>query len=43
VLIDELMSAKVDASDLGAHMDEDGDVTVERNPPDEDWSGGHDL
>ena len=35
--------AGVDASDEGAVMDARGDVEVNRSPPDEDWSGGHDA
>jgi hypothetical protein len=42
-LVQELVDAGVSASDLGAEMREDGIVEVTRNPPDEDWSGGHDA
>lgn len=42
VLVDDMKAAGVDASDTGAQMDEKGIVEVTRNPPDEDWSGGHD-
>ncbi|PFH52049.1 hypothetical protein AMATHDRAFT_57827 [Amanita thiersii Skay4041] len=43
VLIRELEEAGVEASDIGAVMDEKGIVEVTRNPPDEDWKGGHDV
>ncbi|KAJ3569623.1 hypothetical protein NP233_g4933 [Leucocoprinus birnbaumii] len=43
LLVQELEDAGVKASDLGAEMREDGIVEVSRNPPDEDWSGGHDA
>jgi len=43
ILTRDLKEAGVDASDVGANMDEKGVVEVTRNPPDEDWSGGHDL
>ncbi|KAJ7079066.1 DUF221 family protein [Mycena belliarum] len=43
LLVDELHAAGVDASDVGAVMNEKGVVEVTRNPPDEEWSGGHDL
>lgn len=39
----ELRDAGIDASDVGAFMDEKGVVEVRRNPPDEEWSGGHDA
>lgn len=42
LLVKELQEAGVSASDLGAEMREDGIVEVSRNPPDEEWSGGHD-
>jgi calcium permeable stress-gated cation channel len=42
VLVEELKSHGVDASDAGATMDERGIVEVTRNPPDEEWSGGQD-
>jgi hypothetical protein len=47
VLIDELKgtgesTAGVDASDVGATMDDKGVVECQRNPPDEDWVGGYD-
>ncbi|KAJ6594223.1 DUF221 family protein [Mycena capillaripes] len=42
LLVDDLHSVGVDASDLGAVMDEKGIVEVTRNPPDEEWGGGHD-
>ncbi|KAG8729091.1 hypothetical protein FRC11_009507 [Ceratobasidium sp. 423] len=43
VLLNELHAAKVEASDEGAEMDEKGIVSVNRNPPDEAWSGGLDI
>lgn len=43
LLVRELREAGVDASDEGAIMDRKGNVEVERNPPDEDWEGGHDA
>ncbi|KAG2015869.1 DUF221 family protein [Coprinopsis cinerea AmutBmut pab1-1] len=43
VLAKDLRSAGVDASDVGAFMDEHGVVEVRRNPPDEEWAGGHDA
>jgi calcium permeable stress-gated cation channel len=43
VLVKELKEAGVEASDTGATMDTKGLVEVERNPPDEEWTGGHDL
>jgi hypothetical protein len=42
VLVEDLTAAGVDASDLGSMMDARGTVEVTRNPPDEEWSGGHD-
>ncbi|RDB24859.1 Uncharacterized protein RSN1 [Hypsizygus marmoreus] len=42
VLANDLKAVGVDASDVGAAMDEKGIVEVTRNPPDEEWSGGHD-
>ncbi|THH27230.1 hypothetical protein EUX98_g6964 [Antrodiella citrinella] len=42
-LVREYVAAGVDASDLGAYMDMKGDVEVQRNPPDEEWAGGHDA
>lgn len=43
MFVEELKSVGVDASDVGAVMDEKGVVEVTRNPPDEEWTGGHDL
>lgn len=43
LLVKDLKDAGVEASDVGANMDEHGVVEVTRNPPDEDWSGGHDA
>lgn len=42
-LVKEFQAVGVDASDLGAFMDTKGNVEVQRNPPDEDWAGGHDA
>ncbi|CAA7259132.1 unnamed protein product [Cyclocybe aegerita] len=41
-LVNELKAAGIDASDVGASIDEKGVVEVTRNPPDEEWTGGHD-
>jgi hypothetical protein len=41
-LIREMKEHHVDAADIGALIDEGGNVTVTRGPPDEDWGGGHD-
>lgn len=35
--------AGIKASDLGAFIDRKGNVEVTRNPPDEEWTGGHDV
>ncbi|TEB37492.1 DUF221-domain-containing protein [Coprinellus micaceus] len=43
ILAQDLRSGGVDASDVGAFMDEKGVVEVRRNPPDEEWTGGHDV
>ncbi|KAF9528530.1 DUF221 family protein [Crepidotus variabilis] len=43
ILVQELRKLGVDASDVGASMDHKGIVEVTRNPPDEDWNGGHDM
>ncbi|CAE6449878.1 unnamed protein product [Rhizoctonia solani] len=43
VLLKDLHAVKVEASDIGAEMDEKGVVKVTRNPPDEAWSGGLDI
>ncbi|KIO24905.1 hypothetical protein M407DRAFT_15343 [Tulasnella calospora MUT 4182] len=42
LLVEELTLAGVSASDVGAFINENGDVDVSRNPPDEEWTGGHD-
>lgn len=42
ILKGDLTSAGVNAEDLGAFMDWRGTVDVKRNPPDEEWQGGHD-
>ncbi|TFK46380.1 DUF221-domain-containing protein [Heliocybe sulcata] len=42
VLLREFKAAGVEASDVGSSMDTRGTVEVERNPPDEEWAGGHD-
>jgi hypothetical protein len=39
-LVMDLKKSGVEASSVGAVMDEKGVVTVSRNPPDEDWHGG---
>ncbi|KAJ7647051.1 DUF221 family protein [Roridomyces roridus] len=39
LLVDELRSGGVSASDIGAVMDDRGVVEVTRNPPDESWYG----
>ncbi|KAG7093058.1 hypothetical protein E1B28_009350 [Marasmius oreades] len=41
ILVNELHEKGVDASDSGAVMDEKGVVEVTRNPPDQEWIGGH--
>ncbi|KAF7782412.1 hypothetical protein Agabi119p4_1788 [Agaricus bisporus var. burnettii] len=43
LLVKELQDAGVNASDLGAEMQVNGVVEVTRNPPDEEWTGGHDA
>jgi len=42
-LLDELKSAGVYASDIGAFIDLKGNVDVTRNPPDQEWTGGNDI
>ena len=42
LLVSELTSAGVEASDVGAVMSEKGVVDVSRGPPDEEWNGGND-
>ncbi|KAG6857785.1 hypothetical protein H0H87_004201 [Tephrocybe sp. NHM501043] len=42
ILKEDLTAVGVDADDLGAFMDWRGNVDVKRNPPDEEWQGGHD-
>ena len=42
-LVEELEAAGVKASDLGAFISPEGNVEVFRAPPDEEWSGGHDV
>ncbi|THU96939.1 hypothetical protein K435DRAFT_663532 [Dendrothele bispora CBS 962.96] len=41
VIITELRNAGVAASDEGATINRKGVVEVTRNPPDEEWVGGH--
>ncbi len=41
--VKDLRAVGVEASDEGATMDPGGTVEVQRNPPDEDWQGGHDA
>ncbi|KAI0340297.1 DUF221-domain-containing protein [Trametopsis cervina] len=43
VIVRELRNDGVDASDEGSTMGPKGEVEVQRNPPDEDWAGGHDA
>lgn len=43
LLVKDLKDVGIDASDVGASMDAKGVVEVTRNPPDEEWDGGHDL
>lgn len=43
VLVQELRESGVEASDEGASIDAGGTVEVQRAPPDEEWSGGHDA
>jgi hypothetical protein len=38
-LIRDIKAGDVEASDLGAIIDDHGTVWVKRNPPDEDWNG----
>ncbi len=42
LLVKELIAVGVKASDVGAFMDERGNVNVLRNPPDQQWVGGND-
>jgi hypothetical protein len=42
-LVKEIGGRGVAVSDIGATIDEVGNVNVTRGPPDEDWSGGHDM
>jgi calcium permeable stress-gated cation channel len=42
-LVKEIEGRGVASSDVGATIDEAGNVNVTRGPPDEDWSGGHDT
>lgn len=41
-LVNDIKAAKVEAADVGATIDEGGNVDVSRGPPDEVWGGGHD-
>ncbi|KAG8892523.1 hypothetical protein FRB99_002653, partial [Tulasnella sp. 403] len=43
LLVAELNNGNVFSSDMGAFIDAKGNVDVTRNPPDEEWSGGHDV
>jgi hypothetical protein len=38
-LVEDIKAGGVEASDVGAIIDEHGTVWVKRNPPDEDWDG----
>ncbi|KAG8834258.1 hypothetical protein FRC17_009267 [Serendipita sp. 399] len=42
-LVKDMKGHSIDASDLGANIDDAGGVTVTRGPPDEDWSGGQNI
>jgi len=42
-IVQDLQNAGVEASDLGAFMDEKGTVHVKRSPPDSEWEGGVDI
>ncbi|KAG8771298.1 hypothetical protein FRC19_005815 [Serendipita sp. 401] len=42
-LVRDMKSNGIDASDLGAMINEAGGVIVTRGPPDEDWSGGQNI
>lgn len=41
--VSDFRASGVEASDDGATMDVKGDVEVNRSPPDEAWTGGHDA
>ena len=41
MIVKQFQKAGVDASDGGATMGRKGTVEVQRNPPDEEWIGGH--
>lgn len=43
MFVRDLQAAGVEASNVGATMDKKGSVEVQRNPPDEEWVGGHDA
>ncbi|KAJ7045820.1 DUF221 family protein [Mycena alexandri] len=43
LLVADLHAVGVDASDIGAVMDDKGVVEVTRNPPEEEWDGGLDT
>ncbi|KIY74044.1 DUF221-domain-containing protein [Cylindrobasidium torrendii FP15055 ss-10] len=43
ILVGEFREAGIDASCEGATMDAKGVVEVSRNPPDLEWTGGHDA
>ena len=38
-LVEDIKASGVEASDIGAVIDDNGTVWVKRNPPDEDWDG----
>lgn len=42
-LVDDITSLGVDASDVGAIIEDNGTITVRRSPPDEVWEGGLNL
>jgi len=41
--VQDFKKSGVEASDQGAKMDGKGEVEVQRGPPDEEWTGGHDA
>ncbi|KZV98973.1 hypothetical protein EXIGLDRAFT_831757 [Exidia glandulosa HHB12029] len=43
VIVQDLVAAGIQASDVGATVDKKGVVKVSRNPPDEQWEGGMDA
>lgn len=43
LLVNDLIAVGINASDVGAKMDNKGIVEVTRTPPDQEWEGGHDA